>query len=165
MARLKLEQKVFIVQRLACFESPAVIIKAVKEEYGITINAQQLQAYDPSKVNGQALSKSLRKLFEDTRKLFTEDISSIPIANKAVRLQTLQRMVNAAEERKNLPFAAQLLEQAAKEVGDAYTNRQKHEHTGKDGGPMETVSRVQQYTEAELDKRIAELQAKLNAKK
>lgn len=165
MARLTLEQKVFIVQRLACFESPISIIKAVKEEYGVTINHQALQNYDPTKVNGQHLSPKLKTLFEETRKRFTEDISSIPIANKAVRLNTLQRMLTIAEEKRNIPLATQLLEQAAKEVGDAYTNKHKHEVTGKDGQPMETVSHVKHYSEAELDNRIAELQKKLNAKK
>ena len=40
-------------------------------------------------------------------------------------------MATAAEDRGNMPLAAQLLEQAAKEMGNAFTNR--HELTGKDG--------------------------------
>jgi hypothetical protein len=39
---------------------------------------------------------------------------------------------------KNFGMTAQLLEQAAKEVGDAYTNKLKVESTGKDGGPIKT---------------------------
>ena len=42
-------------------------------------------------------------------------------------------MAEKAEGMHNLPLAAQLLEQAAKECGDAYSNRHKHEHMGKDG--------------------------------
>lgn len=41
---------------------------------------------------------------------------------------------------KNLGMTAQLLEQAAKEVGDAYSNKQKVELTGKDGGPLNQVT-------------------------
>jgi hypothetical protein len=37
----------------------------------------------------------------------------------------------------NIPVAAQLLEQAAKEVGDVFTNRRATEVIGKDGGPVE----------------------------
>lgn len=155
MARLTLEQKVFIVQRLACFESPVSIIRAVKDEYGVTINHQALQNYDPTKVNGQYLSPKLKTLFEETRKRFTEDISSIPIANKAVRLNALQRMLNAAEEKKNFPLATQVLEQAAKEVGDSYTNKHKHELTGKDGAPI--ASRIETVNPNDAAKAYAEI--------
>jgi hypothetical protein len=53
-------------------------------------------------------------------------------------LRTLQRMIDRAESQGNLSLVAQLLEQVAKETGDAYTNRHKLEHTGKDGGPIKT---------------------------
>ncbi|MDH8602355.1 DUF2280 domain-containing protein, partial [Klebsiella pneumoniae] len=74
-------------------------------------------------------------LFNRTRDRFLNEISDIPIANKAYRLRVLQRMSTTAEGMKNLGMTAQLLEQAAKEVGDAYSNKQKFELTGKDGGP------------------------------
>jgi len=67
-------------------------------------------------------------------------ISDIPIANKAYRLRVLQRMSMTAENMKNIGMTAQLLEQAAKEVGEAYTNRQKVEHTGANGGPIESTT-------------------------
>jgi hypothetical protein len=57
------------------------------------------------------------------------EISDIPIANKAYRLRVLQRMATA-ENMKNMGMTAQLLEQAAKECGDAYTNKHKVEHSG-----------------------------------
>jgi hypothetical protein len=41
----------------------------------------------------------------------------------------------------NVAMVAQLMEQAAKEQGEAYTNRQKLEHSGKDGGPLTVVVR------------------------
>ena len=49
-------------------------------------------------------------------------------------------MSTTAEGMKNLGMTAQLLEQAAKEVGDAYSNKQKVELTGKDGGPLNQVT-------------------------
>jgi hypothetical protein len=47
-----------------------------------------------------------------------------------------------------------LLEQAAKEAGGAYTNKQKLEHTGKDGGPIRTAAGpvdLSDLTDDELD--------------
>lgn len=42
-------------------------------------------------------------------------------------------MMTRAEGMKNMALAATLMEQAAKEVGDAYSNKQKVEHTSPDG--------------------------------
>ena len=70
-------------------------------------------------------------------------------------------MIHKAESKGNMPLAAQLLEQAAKEVGEAYTNRQRLEHTGKDGGPIETEQRVKKFDDAELEARIKELEGKV----
>lgn len=161
MARLDPETKLLIVQRLACFDTPTQVSTAIKEDYGITVSPQACEAYDPTKRIGKDLSQKLRKVFEDTREGFLNNIADIPIANKAVRLRTLQRMIHKAESKGNMPLAAQLLEQAAKEVGEAYTNRQRLEHTGKDGGPIETEQRVKKFDDAELEARIKELEGKV----
>ncbi|WP_279141297.1 DUF2280 domain-containing protein, partial [Sphingomonas paucimobilis] len=72
-----------------------------------------------------------RVLFEQARKAFIEDTSTIPIAHRSSRLRALQRMATAAERKGNYPLAAALNKQAAEEMGNAYTNRR--ELTGKDG--------------------------------
>jgi hypothetical protein len=41
------------------------------------------------------------------------------------RLRTLQRLADRAEAQGNIALAAQLVVQAAKEVGDVFTNRQR----------------------------------------
>jgi hypothetical protein len=128
--RIPEEVKAYIITALACFDDNKQIIKDVKEKFGVDVYQQQLTAYDPANVAGQRLSKPLKKLFEDSRKKFLEDLTAIPIANTAVRLRTIQRMVRSAEERGNMAMVASLLEQAAKETGGAYTNRQKVDHTG-----------------------------------
>ncbi|CAI9401646.1 MAG: DUF2280 domain-containing protein [Hafnia sp.] len=142
MASLKSEVKAFIVQQLACFDTPSQIVEAVQNEFSIKITRQQVASHDPTKVAGSGLAKKWVDLFNATRERFQNEISEIPIANKAYRLRVLNRMSVRAEDIKNLGMTAQLLEQAAKEVGDAYTNRLKVESTGKDGGPIrtETVS-------------------------
>lgn len=142
MASLKSEVKAFIVQQLACFDTPSQIVEAVQNEFSIKITRQQVASHDPTKVAGSGLAKKWVDLFNATLERFQNEISEIPIANKAYRLRVLNRMSVRAEDIKNLGMTAQLLEQAAKEVGDAYTNRLKVESTGKDGGPIrtETVS-------------------------
>lgn len=83
----------------------------------------------PTKVSGKTLAKKWVDMFNTTRDRFLNEISDIPIANKAYRLRVLQRMSTDAEKMKNMGMTAQLLEQAAKEVGDVYTNKQKVEQS------------------------------------
>lgn len=123
MATLKNEVKAFIVQALACFDTPSHVAAAVREEFGLEVSRQQCEAHDPTKRAGRDLAKRWRVLFEDTRKRFREETAEIPIANRAYRLRALGRIAEKAEGMRNLSLAAQLLEQAAKEVGDVYVNR------------------------------------------
>lgn len=123
MAALKNEVKGFIVQALACFDTPSQVVQAVKEEFGIEISRQLCESHDPTKRAGLTLAKKWQVLFHDTRKRFREETANIPIANRAFRLRALGRMAEKAENSKNMALTAQLLEQAAKEVGDVYVNR------------------------------------------
>jgi hypothetical protein len=123
MAALSNEVKAFIVQALACFDTPAQVAASVREEFGIEVSRQQCESHDPTKSAGRDLAKRWRTLFEDTRKRFREETADIPIANRAYRLRALGRIAERAETMKNLPLAIQVLEQAAKEVGDIYVNR------------------------------------------
>ena len=140
MAALSPEVKAFIVQALACFDTPTQIAEQVKQEFGLTITIQQVSSYDPTKAIAKNLGQKWIDLFNATRSRFQTEISDIPIANKAYRLRMLNRMATKAETMRNLALTASLVEQAAKECGDAYTNRQKVEHTGKDGGPIESAT-------------------------
>jgi len=124
MAALSNEVKAFIVQALACFDTPTQVAEAVKREFDIDVSRQQVETHDPTKRCSKTLAKRWVTLFEDTRKRFREQTADIPIANRAYRLRALGRMVEKAESMRNLALTAQLLEQAAKEVGDVYVNRQ-----------------------------------------
>lgn len=129
MAALKPEVKAAIVQMLACYDTPSQVVEAVQKDFGITITRQQVETHDPTKVSGKTLAKKWVDLFNRTRDRFLNEISDIPIANKAYRLRVLQRMSTTAESMKNYGMTAQLLEQAAKDVGDVYTNKQKVEQS------------------------------------
>lgn len=141
MAALNGAIKVFIVERLACFDTPTEVQKAVKQAFGVEVSLPQLTAYNPNLAAGQRLSQTLKDVFNATRKKFLEDTSGIAIAHKAYRLRVLDRLLEKLERQGNVAMVAQLLEQAAKEEGGAFTNKQKVEHAGKGGGPLTVVVR------------------------
>ncbi|WP_312077116.1 DUF2280 domain-containing protein [Leclercia sp.] len=140
MAALKGEVKAFIVQSLACFDTPSQVVESVKKEFGLAIPRQQVESHDPTKANGKGLAQKWVGMFNATRERFQSEISDIPIANKAYRLRVLDRMATRAEGMKNLALTAEIIEQAAKECGDAYTNRHKFEHSGPNGGAIQTIT-------------------------
>ncbi len=133
MSDLTNEAKAFIVQGLASYMTPTEVVNAVKEEFGIEVSRQTASAYDPNKAQGKGLAQEWRDLFEECRKRFNENLLDIPIANKAYRLNMLDRMARDAEKSKNRPLAAALAEQAAKEMGEVFTNKQKVDNTSSDG--------------------------------
>ena len=132
--------KMFIVTSLACFDSPSVVSAAVKAEYGVAITRQSIESYDPTKTAGARVAPKWKQIFEQTREAYLADVAKIGVSHRAVRLRIMQRMVEKAEAQGNSPLVAQLLEQAAKEMGGAFTNRR--ELTGRDGGSIKTETRT-----------------------
>lgn len=136
MAALRKEVKLFIVRSLAVFNTPEETARLVNEEYkNLNVSRQQCERYDPTKRAGKDLSDELKKEFEITREEFLGKPESIPIANLVVRLQRYENMFQAS---KNNILRLKIQEQAAKDIGRQYTNRQ--EITGKDGKPIETIN-------------------------
>ena len=133
MATLNNKVKAFIVQGLATYMMPSEVAEAVKKEFDLEITRQQVSSYDPTKASGMNLTKKWKDLFKQFRDDFNSDIQAIPIANKAYRLNMLDRMARDAEKSKNRPLAASLLEQAAKDVGEVFTNKQKVDNISSDG--------------------------------
>lgn len=131
MATLKAECKIFIVQSIACYETPSQVVESVREKFGIEITRQQVESHDPTKVSSKGLAQKWVDIFNATRERFRKETSDIPIANKAYRLRDLDRMAADAESMKNYGMKAQLLEWAAKEVGGVYTSRLNAEDAGK----------------------------------
>ncbi|ENU62506.1 DUF2280 domain-containing protein [Acinetobacter lwoffii] len=136
MAALSEPVKIFIVQALACRDTPQEVVTLVKQEYDIEVTRSQCQNYDPTKYSGRNLSKKFVELFYETRKKFDEGLIDIPIANKHFRLKQYQKQLE--RNTKNTVMSLKILEQAAKDVGGQFTNRQ--EITGKDGKPIETIN-------------------------
>jgi hypothetical protein len=89
----------------------------VKAEFGIPVALQQVELYDPTKVNGRALGQKYRAIFWATRQAFEASLANIPIAYPAVRLRALQRLFDKTLETENYRLAMKLLEQASRETG------------------------------------------------
>lgn len=134
MPRLDDKVKQFIVVQLACFDTPTQVCEAVKEEFGLVISRGAVQFYNPERVAGKELSEKYRELFKVTRKRFKDGEMDIPIAHQQYRLRVMQKLAHKAIEKGNGALVLQIIEQAAKDHGGAYTN--KREVTGKDGGPV-----------------------------
>lgn len=133
MATLNNKVKAYIVQGLATYMTPSEVVEAVKQEFDLEVTRQQVSSYEPGKAAAINLSQKWKDLFKQFRDDFNNDIQAIPIANKAYRLNMLDRMARDAEKSKNRPLAASLLEQAAKDVGEVFTNKQKVDNTSSDG--------------------------------
>lgn len=121
MAALKNDHKRLLVQRLATFVAP-VEIQAEFKTLGLDVSLSQISYYDPASSRTD-LAAEWRALFAETRAQFVKDTASIAIAHKAFRLRELDSNYRAMKKSKNLIGANSVLEQAAKEMGEAYTNK------------------------------------------
>ncbi len=137
MAKLNDAARRFIVQALACYDTPTEVSVALKEEFGIDVPRTQVAQYDPTKVAGVKTAKKWVDLFETTRKRFRDEVAEIPIADQAFRLRALGKIYDRHMTRGNVVAAAAVLEQAAKEFGGMFTN--KRELSGPNGGPIPTM--------------------------
>lgn len=133
MNKIGEDVKAYIVEGLASYKTPSEMVEAVKLEFDTEVSRQQVAAYDPTKAQGKRLSAELTKLFHMKRKSYNRDLSGIPLASVAFRLETLTTMMQYAILKKNMPLAASLIEQAAKEMGGIYINgNQLKQYSGED---------------------------------
>ncbi|WP_075174458.1 DUF2280 domain-containing protein [Acinetobacter indicus] len=121
MAALKEPVKIFIVQALACRDTPQEVADQVLQEFGVKIDRKQCQLYDPTKAAGKNLSKKFVDLFHKTRADFDAGLIDIPIANKHYRLKQYQKQLE--RNSKNVVMSLKILEQAAKDCGGQFTNK------------------------------------------
>jgi hypothetical protein len=136
--KLNSEQQTFIVQQLAMFGKPVELQRALRQIYDVEIELSSIVHYD---IDNSKFPAKWREIFEATRKEFLEKIVNVPTSHKAVRVKKLDQYVEEFEKNKNLVGAAQMLEQIAKEMGDAFTNRR--ELSGVGGEPIQhSVVRV-----------------------
>jgi hypothetical protein len=128
MASLRDSERREIVQRLACFESPPEVAEWASEAFEKDVTRNQVHHYDPTRSDETA--EKWEKLFQETRKAFLNDLDAIPLSHRAVRLRELTDLYEQAKDDDQVEAAARMLKQAAKEVGEKFTNRSEVEHEG-----------------------------------
>lgn len=127
--------KIFVVQRLASFDRPSEVVKAVKENFELEVSRQRVHYYDPTTRLGAALAPELKELFEKTREAFKKDVDSIPISHKAVQLRALDRALALAESRGQIAMVIPLVTAAA-EISGTIVDKHQHEHSAPGGVPL-----------------------------
>lgn len=153
MARLKKNEKGFIVRSLAQFMEPSQVVEAVKENFKIDVSRQQVECYDPTKVAGADLSQELIALFNKARKEYIDQpLHNIIGANDIVQLQILSDLL--VLKKSNVVMSIKLVDQIQKIMKGHY--EKKIEIMGKDGGPIKTENEQKsaqpKYTPDELSK-------------
>jgi len=111
------------VRGLARYETPSRVAAAVKNVFDVEVNRQQVFSYNAR--GSRPPAERWCELFEATREAFLADLSSIGIAQKAVRLRKLERFAEHAEERGWHDRAAAYMQQAARECGGVYEGRKR----------------------------------------
>lgn len=124
MARLNDKHKALLVQALATFSTPSDARDELNKMFGVEASLDQVVFYDPTTANGVRLGQKWKDLFHETRERFKTEVGDIAIASKAYRLRQLDRIVRGTKSPK---LQMEAMEQAAKEVGDVYTNRRVHD--------------------------------------
>jgi len=112
------EVKEFIVQRLACYETPSRIAAAVRVNFGIDIDRRRIFDYNPA--GSRPPARRWIDLHAATSARFLRDVAEIGVAQKTVRLRMLDRFAQMAEDDHHHDTAARYLAQAARECGGFY---------------------------------------------
>ncbi len=132
--------KIRIVTGLASFETPSAIVEAIRDEFGIEVSRQLVSTYDPGTAAGKRLSERWQRLFAEAREAFLKDAAAVGIFHQIVRLRRLEALFLKAEAGGNVALAATVLEQAAKEVGGAFTNFRTLRATVDDKRPVPKIT-------------------------
>ena len=139
-----------IVIRLACDESVVTIQEWLTEEHEITLSARAINNYRPTQY-AVPMARRWHELYEATRKAFVAETISIPIAHRAYRVRELGELYNKAKKAGDLPVAASFLEQAAKEMGNVFTN------VSRSGGMVaHVVGTIEDFTPEERRNMLAD---------
>lgn len=146
------EQKQFLVESLACFQSHSAIITEFARRYGIALDGRTLVNYDPAHRNCR-LGPGLRRLYDECRKAYVDGVQEVAIAHQAHRLRLLSRVVDKATTSKDYANAIKGLELAAKEMGGALSGQHTIRHEGTIGHVHATVEEAK----AEIASRLTQV--------
>ena len=131
MRRLSVIIKRRIIEHLASYRTPNEVVRLIAEEFGVPLTPRHVRAYDPSCFQFAAGPK-LAGYHAGVRERFVNELGDIAIAQRACRLRSLQHLHDellarlcAGSSPDPVDLSRELrgvVEQAAKEVGNVYTN-------------------------------------------
>jgi hypothetical protein len=124
MGKLTNEIRGKIVAGWARYDTAVEIRREIRETYQVDVDMQQIYVLNPEGANWKG-ARRWEAVFAAERKVFLESASRIGIAQKVVRLQRLDKLCRMAIDKRNVKLAAELMEQAAKEMGEVFTNRRE----------------------------------------
>ena len=113
------EQKVYVVKRLAAYDAPVVIVRGLKEEFGITVRPEVIQHYHPERAHSRTLAQHWKDLFWDTRKSYVDSTADIGADHKPVRIRWRGEMVQETWGAGQHKIANEILDSVAKEGSGA----------------------------------------------
>ena len=128
--RLTHEQKVYVVKRLAAYDAPVVIVRGLKEAFGITVRSEVIQHYHPERAHGRTLAQHWKDLFWDTRKSYVDSTADIGADHKPVRIRWRGEMVQETWGAGQHKIANEILDSVAKEAGSGAGNGHGRGHFG-----------------------------------
>ena len=114
---LTVQQRQFVVEQLAAFDSPSEVAKGLLEQFGVTVAPHVVAAYDPTRRAGQRCPALWKRRFLEAREAMIHGTPSA-LASRSVRLQQREKMFRRAIEREDYLLANRILDSIAREIGD-----------------------------------------------
>ena len=134
--RLTHEQRIYVVKRLAAYDTPAVIVRGLKEEFGITVPWGVVQRYHPERGGGAKLAPCWKVLFRETRKAYLDSTADIGASYQPVRIRWRGEWAQETWGAGQHKVANEILDSVAKDAGESLGNRDKRGHFGLRAMPL-----------------------------
>lgn len=148
-------QKIYVVKGLAAYDPLVMIVRGLKEEFGITVQAPTLRYYNPENRH-PTLAQRWKDLFWRTRRSYIDGTVDIGASHKPVRIRWRGKFAEAAWNAEQYKVANAILDSIAKEIGDAPDETQSRGHFGLRGGPLTATVNIVRRAEPAPDEAPAD---------
>ena len=145
--KLTENEKEYVVHRLAAYDSPSAVQKGLSEEFGVKIARQSLLFYDPTKRASRRLREKWKSLFHATREALHKGSAEIGACHALVRIRWREQMALKEMEADNSQRANEILDSIARDVGDCFGSKYRHEHAGANGVPFVATINISGFPE------------------
>jgi hypothetical protein len=143
------EHKIYIVRRLAAYETLTSIARGLKREFGITVSRALVETYNPVRSSGRKLGRRWKDLFWKARKAFKEGIADVGANYPLVRIYWRGEMALEMWDAGQHKVANELLDSIAKEGASVPDESTGQGHFGLSDGPLTaTVNIVHRHEPA-----------------